>query len=98
MQQLASSTSLVDMNRHQTRKSISFPFKEVVPTFVVEPLFLQVSIDTLLTSVSKSASQTLFQARSVTAAHCYQTRVTAVAGAHNIQANESSQQKMRKVL
>ena len=41
---------------------------------------------------------TLYIARSVTAAHCYQTRVTAVAGAHNINVNESTQQKMRKVL
>merc|ERR1712064_149115 len=32
--------------------------------------------------------------RTVTAAHCYQTRVTAVAGAHNINVNESTQQKM----
>ena len=43
-------------------------------------------------------SITLYIARSVTAAHCYQTRVTAVAGAHNINVNESTQQKMRKVL
>ena len=43
-------------------------------------------------------SITIILARSVTAAHCYQTRVTAVAGAHNISLNENTQQKMRKML
>ena len=42
-------------------------------------------------------SITIILARSVTAAHCYQTRVTAVAGAHNISLNENTQQKMRKM-
>ncbi|CAG5102237.1 Oidioi.mRNA.OKI2018_I69.chr1.g206.t1.cds [Oikopleura dioica] len=31
--------------------------------------------------------------KGITAAHCYQTSVTAVAGAHNIKQNESTQQK-----